>query len=249
MFDIIYSPNLLKETLVDEMFLEESIAFKDAGFNVGTYKSLPKLAVKNEFLLYRGWMLNEQEYNELEEFAHKYGYKLITSKENYYKAHYIDNWIDLVKEKTPETFIFKSPEEYKRFLSDKNDKLEFFLKDSVKSLTTKRGSIALVSEVEDVFAILSEKRGIENSYVLRKVHDFISDSEIRYFCYKGKVFSPNEYVSPLAIEISNQFPELTLFSIDIIRDSSGKEWLVEIGDGQVSDLKMWKNKKFVNIFL
>ena len=33
----------------------------------------------------------------------------------------------------------------------------------------------------------------------------------------------------------------------MIKDENGQEWLVEIGDGQVSDIKMWDYDNFVKI--
>lgn len=54
-----------------------------------------------------------------------------------------------------------------------------------------------------------------------------------------------ELVKKVMQRQSNKF----FFSIDIVEDIYGKSWLVEIGDGQVSDYVGWEVENFAKIFL
>lgn len=54
-----------------------------------------------------------------------------------------------------------------------------------------------------------------------------------------------ELVKKVMQRQSNKF----FFSIDIVEDIYGKSWLVEIGDGQVSDYVGWKVESFAKNFL
>ena len=119
----------------------------------------------------------------------------------------------------------------------------------MKSVTTKNGSVdESKSELFEVIEKIEKFKGLEGFICIREVHNFIPESEIRYFSVKGNVFSPyGENVTGMAKKIAEKFSHLPFISIDIIKDQNGKEWLVEIGDGQVSDLKMWKHENFINV--
>lgn len=241
---ILYPQDYFNKKNPDESFLDETEETKLL-FSIGTMFS--KNYQENDRVLYRGWMLNSNEYDELEDFINKNNLSLITTKEQYYSAHHMNNWYERVKDITPETLFFKDVNELVSNL-DKLDWTEYFIKDSVKSLTTTRGSIAKSKEeVVEVIREIENKKGIEGVISLRKVHNFKKESEIRYFSINGKVFSPTGILSDLAIKVAKRFSHLSFISIDIIKDEKDKEWLVEIGDGQVSDMKMWNPKDFANI--
>lgn len=148
-----------------------------------------------------------------------------------------------MKEYTPET-VFTNIKNINETLNNLNWN-EFFIKDFVKSLTTKEGSIAnSKEEVINLILKLEEKKGIIGGICLRKVINFDNNSEIRYFSMNNKILSPTGLI-PKIVEEINKKVNLPFFSIDIIKDYTGKEWLVEIGDGQVSDLKLpWTNEIF-----
>lgn len=242
MFNIIYPADYFNLKKVDEMFTEEAENFQTNGINVYVWngKEIP-----SGNYLYRGWMLTEDEYKDLELFMEKNNSKLLVSLDEYLGAHYLKNWYEKLKDLTPET-LFTDLNTINETLN-KSDWDKFFVKDYVKSLTTSNGSIA--NSKEDVLKIINEidkKKGIVGGISLRKVEDFINDSEIRYFCFNGKVLSPFGEVPDIVNEVSKRI-DLPFYSIDVIQDKKGKEWIIEIGDGQVSDLKLpWKIENFVN---
>lgn len=243
---ILYPQDYFNKKIPDESFIDETQETSKI-FSIGTMFS--RSYQENEKVLYRGWMLSSDEYDEITSFCGKNTLSLLTSKQDYYHAHYMNNWYDEVKDITPETYFFNDVEQVKNNINDLPFE-EYFIKDSVKSLTTKRGSIAHnVDEVLDILNEINSKKGIEGVIAIRKVHNFVKNSEIRYFASKGKIFSPNGIVSPLAEDVAKRFSYLNFISVDIIKDTEGKEWLVEIGDGQVSDIKMWNPADFSKMLL
>lgn len=243
--NIAYPASVLNDRKIDEMFQEEATILRENGHTCFNYFNHHE--GHGEALLYRGWMLSYSQYVALTLFAERNNFRLITSIHEYYLAHHITSWYKLVEKYTPKTFIFHNMEDLKRNIH-KTGLHQFFVKDSVKSLTTGRGSIA--KNEKEVFQIVEEIdkfKEIEGKIIVREVHNFIESSEVRYFSIKGKAYSPNGSVSKLAKKIGKIFKHLPFISIDIIKDEQDKEWLVEIGDGQVSDLKMWDGKDFAKM--
>jgi len=64
----------------------------------------------------------------------------------------------------------------------------------------------------------------------------------------GKVFSADEIIPEVVIEIA-QIIDAPFFCIDMIENDAGQLRLIEIGDGQVSDIKEWPVERFVRIFM
>lgn len=244
--NIVYPASILYNKRIDECFIEESENMKKFFhvLNLNTKISCEE----TEKLLYRGWMLSKEEYLSLHNFAEKYNYSIVTNIDEYYQSHHMHKWYDQVKEQTPKTWFFKSLLDLKNNI-DQTGLKKYFVKDNVKSLTTKNGSVA--NNKEELFEIIEKIenfKGLEGFISIREVHNFIAESEIRYFSVKGNVFSPSgEKVTGMAKEIANTFSYLPFISIDIIKDKTGREWLVEIGDGQVSDIKMWKYEDFIKV--
>lgn len=239
---VIYPSDYFNKKEVDESFKEESECFKNNGFFVTTVDS--KNIEPGDYI-YRGWMLNEDEYLDLEKILEKNNSKLITNRSDYLKAHYLKNWYYELKDFTPKTIFCNINN-----LEDTLNKLnwnQYFVKDYIKSLTTSRGSIA--KNKEEVIELINEikkNKGITGGICLREVESFNNETELRYFSFNNKIISPNGEIPEIVKEINNRI-NLQFFSIDIIKDNSNNYRLVEIGDGQVSDLKSpWKIDDFVN---
>lgn len=123
----------------------------------------------------------------------------------------------------------------------------FFIKDYVKSLKTSRGSI--VRDPSQIGAVVEELvriRGeIEGGLCVRRVEPFITDSERRHFVLDGNVFAPDaEPVPDVVREVASRIPS-PFFSVDTIRRADGVLRVVEVGDGQVSDLVGWSPLAFM----
>lgn len=252
-YTFIYPSDYFDNKVVDESHSAEFNALKKSGFKTILYtdSNRKSLRIQGDICIYRGWMLSEHEYSNLEDFINASGAKMLTSKDEYFKAHYMPNWYDVLADLTPDTFVIE-----KNKLSDIKEIAKntgwsrFFVKDYVKSLTTKEGSIAnSIDDVIDIASKIETFRTIEGGICLREVHDFVESSEIRYFVLNGKISSPQKITIPkIAKEVASRI-SLPFFSIDIIKDINNKEWLVEIGDGQVSSFKEpWDLQGIVNFF-
>jgi hypothetical protein len=127
---------------------------------------------------------------------------------------------------------------------------KFFVKDYVKSLKTATGSI--ISAPASIYPLVEEMRKfrgkIEGGICVRRF-EHLSD-ERRFFilndsiCLHPKDDNLTDYVllaNWVAERVKSPF-----FSIDIARNEEGRCRIVEIGDGQVSDLVGWGVERFVN---
>lgn len=243
--DELYDTNKPDEIFSDEYKAAKSLGVMCSLLQYGELefkKFIARPKISGE-VIYRGWMLDEAEYNLLYKLSSN---SLINTPEQYLNCHHLPNWYYLVKEFTAETVICDVADIESGLTGFNFNK--FFIKDYVKSLTTSRGSVATnITEIHDVINAMIKVRNIEGGICIRKFEDYILDTEERYFVFKSNVFSRNniipEMVNMIASRIDSQF-----FSIDVITDIKGDLRLVEIGDGQVSDLKKWTPTQFVKIF-
>jgi hypothetical protein len=128
----------------------------------------------------------------------------------------------------------------------------FFIKNYVKSLKTSIGStIEKPSDIKTVVDEMQKFSGtIEGGVCVRRVEDFISDSERRYFVINGRVFAANsEKKIPTIVEECAKRINSKFFSVDVVERRDGVKRIVEIGDGQVSDLVGWTTERFAEIWL
>lgn len=237
--NILYPTSLLNINKIDEMFQEEANALSPHFF----CSVSKKLKLSTEKLLYRGWMLTEKEYYELENSL-----PFIIPFSEYESNHYFLGWYETIKDLTIESIVCQDKlDAVKKF--KESGWSACFVKDAVKSLTTSRGSVVKnENELKDVLEEIERIRGIERYIVLRKVVNLQEEKEIRYFCVRGKVFSPlNVEIDPVVLTCGEKLKSRTFCSIDATQDETGKTIIVEVGDGQVSDLKMWSTSNFVKV--
>ncbi len=243
----------------DEMFADQIDAIERLGFDtsvcsleaLGTGRSTirPRPAT-GATVVYRGWMLSPDDYSALVELIESGGAKPLVGVEAYLAAHHLPRWYPLIDELTPETHVFSEDadmeSELRRLGWDR-----FFIKDYVKSLKTSGGSmIDDPALIQTVLAEMREYRGeIEGGVCVRRVEDLDSESEVRYFVIRGEAHGPDptaavpEIVTSCAGRIPSPF-----FSVDVARRGDGELRIVEIGDGQVSDLVGWTANRFAGLW-
>jgi len=241
----------------DEMYQAEFEAFKAAGVPVSTIdvdniskSNINPALSEGEKVVYRGWMLNEPNYRALVSRIRGSKAEPLTDTITYLSAHHLPNWYPLLKEFTPETVVFPPNADLESELKSLGWDA-FFVKDNVKSLKTSIGSI--IQKPEDIRTVITEMekyRGeIEGNLCIRQVEDFIPESEQRYFVVLGRAFAsePSKTLPTIVLKCA-EIVNSPFFSIDIIRRSDGVQRIVEIGDGQVSDIVGWSPKRFVEIW-
>lgn len=237
---------------VDDSYSEEYNLLKKAGFKIylididqlDSSKIFPQY--EGEDLLYRGWMLTQNNYEKLNQ---RFNDNLLVKPKDYLYSHHIINWYEEIKEDTFLTHFTDLDNGADLFKNLNWDKA--FVKDYVKSIKTGKGSI--VDSVEDIQRLkedmLKYKGFIEGGLVFRKVENFDKDSETRFFILNGIVNSPKEVptdMRDLAEKISKQHNAF-FYTVDIIKQEEIYK-VIEIGDGQVSDMVGWNPEDFVNIF-
>ena len=201
-------------------------------------------------VVYRGWMLNATEYATLVAAITAAGGTALTSPEAYLAAHHLPNWYPLLAEFTPETRVYPEdadlPAEMRALGWE-----AYFLNDFVKSLKTSPGPIA--ARPEDALVIVAamrEFRGeIEGGLCVRRVESFVPGSEVRYFVRGGTPFAacPDEPIPDVVRVAAARVPS-AFFSVDVARRTEGVLRIIEVGDGQVSDLVGWPPHAFVAVF-
>jgi hypothetical protein len=123
-----------------------------------------------------------------------------------------------------------------------------FLKDYVKSLSTDGGSVVRdLSTIPAVIAKMLKYRGqIEGGLCARRLEDYDSSSERRYFVWRGQAHSDTGEVPHFVAEAASRVLS-PFFSVDVARRSDGVLRVIELGDGQVSDRKHWDCHNFIRM--
>ncbi|HEX7816562.1 ATP-grasp domain-containing protein [Dyella sp.] len=244
---------------VDPDFADQYAAFKAAGHtvylidtdNLQGAKTFPVLADDGEPLIYRGWMLAEEEYTQLQRAL---GGRLVTTLDAYLSSHHLPRWYPaLVGLTLPATWVEEPAAiEHLRELQA-GGMQRVFVKDYVKSVKTGQGSG--VSCEEDLRRVLDDIRTykgfIEGGVVFRPWTELDESREIRFFVYGGTVHAPHSGIPEQAIKLARQAAlrhDASFYTIDVMPEALGSYKVVEIGDGQVSEPRGWDLDRFAAIF-
>ncbi|MGO2155543.1 MAG: ATP-grasp domain-containing protein [Serratia proteamaculans] len=254
---IIYPDDYSNLHKPDEAFEQEYLCARDSGIHCLLLASEAAAMGKYQFsgpiepyapVIWRGWMLTADEYRQLHGTVTAQGGEMLESPEDYICNHHITGWYERCQAYTPETVITTHDADFES-LTRQLQWPAYFVKDYVKSLTTSRGSIARnAEEITEILRLIVQFRGhIEGGVSLRRVEEFVNNSERRYFVLNGRVFSSDEQVPEFVNEVA-RCVDTPFYSIDVVENSVGELRLVEIGDGQVSDIKEWAVEKLVAAF-
>jgi hypothetical protein len=253
---VIYPCDPLNPKTCDEYYTAELAAMDAAGFNAsvfsfeefqaGSFRVFP-VPPANSTILYRGWMLSSIEYGNFTSAVSQTGGHLLTDAQTYLLTHYLPNWYSLIPKLTPETRIFPADADLAVELRSLGWN-KYFIKDYVKSLKTSTGSI--ISTPEQAATVISEMRQfrgtIEGGFCVRQVENFLPETEKRYFVLNSVPCSMSSEIPPIVKECARRIRS-PFFSVDVIQREDGVLRIVEIGDGQVSDLVGWTPARFAEI--
>lgn len=252
----LFPSDFFQKSKPDEMFQDQFEAFVRAGHSCFVTNVeeggpvYPRVPFPGEHaLLYRGFMLTPDAYRALFQRLQTAGASPLTSPEEYRLCHHIPNWYRLIEAYTPETIICKDTTEAIEAIQ-KLDWDGFFIKDYVKSLKTSVGS--LITDAQQIPLVISEMekyRGtIEGGICIRKAEQWNPGTETRAFIYKHRAFLPGDAEFPVELSPVLDAIQAPFYSLDFVTDVNGRFRIVEIGDGQVSDLVGWSTAEFVRIF-
>jgi hypothetical protein len=254
---VVYPSNPLRPKQPDEQFAAEVDAVRAVGFEVsvfsmedfqsGEFRLVPALPTGVE-VLYRGWMMPAAEYRSfISNLAEVANARPVTSLESYLSSHHLPNWYPLISDLTPETRVFPPDSDLESELRGLSWP-EFFIKDYVKSLKTAVGSrISKPEQVSVVVADMRRFRGtIEGGFCVRRVEDFVPDTERRYFILDGVPHAASGQVPSIILECIKRL-QSRFYSVDVVQRTDGQFRIVEVGDGQVSDLVGWNPGRFASM--
>jgi hypothetical protein len=253
---LLYPSHPLKTTQPDEQFAEEQMLVRDAGFEVsffslekfqtGEFRAIPPFPA-DEIVLYRGWMLSASEYKALEQELTNLRARPLISTDEYLTSHYLPNWYSHIEDLTPETRIYPPDCDLEAELRALNWPA-YFIKDFVKSLKTSVGS--RISKPEEVSALISEMRRfrgtVEGGFCVRRVEEFLPGTECRYFVIEGNPYAESGAIPEIVLECAKRLKN-RFYSVDVVQRADGQERIVEVGDGQVSDLVGWTPARFASM--
>ena len=255
---ILFPHSPLDRRAPDELCAEQYEVLGEAGASVSLFSfeklqagASLELSLPPSGILYRGWMLTREEYERLSRAVEEQGARMEVRLDQYLCSHHLPNWYPRILEFTAETVIMAPADATPASVMNLGwDGV--FLKDYVKSLKTSLGSrITDPALLPAVVGEMQRFRGqIEGGLCLRRIENFKAGSEVRYFVIKGQPFAPLSstpipaMVRKIAERILSPF-----FSIDVAERNDGVLRVVEIGDGQVSDLVGWEAGRFAEVLM
>ena len=172
---------------------------------------------------------------------------MLASPEQYERCHHLPRWYPQLREFTPETCFFQESDD----VAGRSRERSWdgcFLKDYVKSLAIEDGSMVRdLDRIPEVLAKMKAYRGeIEGGLCARRIEDFMSETEERYFVFKSRPFcrcgSVPDVVRTAAERIDSPF-----FTVDTIQRRDAITRIIELGDGQVSDRKKWTVSQLLDV--
>jgi hypothetical protein len=252
----LYPSDPLRTKRCDEFYAAEFTAVEAAGFNAsvfsfeefqaGSFRAFPTIPA-SAIVIYRGWMMSSAEYESFASVISQSGGHLLTDAKTYLSTHHLPNWYPLISEFTPETRFFSANADLATGLRSLGWN-EYFIKDYVKSLKTSIGS--RISTPEQAAMVVSEMRQfrgiIEGGFCVRRVESFLPETERRYFVLNSVACSTGSEIASIVLECSRRI-QSPFFSVDVIQRMDGVLRIVEVGDGQVSDLVGWSPARFAEI--
>jgi len=255
----------LRPARPDEHFAAEARAARDAGVVVAVVdhdvlarggdvdRAVAKVPVDDD-AVYRGWMLRSEHYAGLVEALARRGVAVRTDAERYRRAHELPGWYEALAGVTPES-VWTVGAERAEFDAARSalGAGAAVLRDYTKSMKHHWHEAALLPDLADAeasWAVASrflELRDDEftGGFVLRRFERFTS-AEVRTWWVDGRCVlvgphpdTPHDVVgdpdltavAPLVAGLG-----LPFVTVDLVERSDGVWRVVELGDGQVSDL-------------
>jgi hypothetical protein len=253
---LLYPSDPFDKAVADGVFVEEFDAvraidipcslFSFGDFESGEFRPRPALGAGEE-VLYRGWMLTLDGYSRLHAAIARKGGSPTTDPDQYRRCHYLPGWYSLCEDLTPETVFLQRDVDFVAALAGKSWPA-YFVKDYVKSLTTRRGSVANTpAEISEVVSLIEKYRGsVEGGVCVRKFEHLLPETEERYFVLKGRAYGRRDSVPKVVSLVADRI-DSPFFSVDVASSEDGEFRLIELGDGQVSARKEWPAEQFASM--
>ncbi len=249
-------PDGLEPRQVDEVFRPQADVLRERGYDVtlvrddvfcngNGLRGIPQDAI----VVYRGWMVKVDEYRRLDDAVRLCGARLLTEPDVYALTHHLPNWYESLAEFTAGTVVIRGADD----LVSTMEQLgwgEYFLKDYVKSLKVAGGSIVRTAAEASgwVKSMLEYREELEGGICVRRVESFVPESERRYFVLNGVPYAPDDEAIPAPVYAAAERIASRFFAVDMATTTDHRRRIVELGDGQVSDVVGWTAERFAAIW-
>jgi hypothetical protein len=197
-----------------------------------TLAAAPSTAIQPQQVVYRGWMLTAAEYDQLARLL-----PLVVSPAEYLSSHQATGWYEAVATYTFPNCFLTEP-----VALDFAAGRRYFVKGLVKSF----GEDSVLTSQQQLVGIWQQQElPASTTLFVRDYVDLKPASERRFFVVRGQVLGAAGAVLPEALlaAVAALQPRL-FYSLDVAETLTGQPVLVEVGDGQVSDLKEWSVAEF-----
>ena len=262
MLHFIFPSDPLERKIIDSHFAPQATAlnrYLSSFYSVETgrfWGDCTANGFDDAVVVYRGWMLDEAEYRTLANRVKKLGGRMFIDPVQYIRCHHLPCWYPLIAEFTPDTVVFPDfcfTPQFNLVLALQALGWEhYFIKDYVKSLKLENHpSVTTPQDVLTLLDAMTKFRGkLEGGICVRRVEKLTNEQ--RFFIVQGEVYgmgmakdaTVSDTLEAVRTRIASPF-----YSVDIALRDDGESRVVEIGDGQVSDLVGdWTPEAFANIW-
>lgn len=266
---IAYPASLLRNVRVDEFFEDEykqtSNVFDTTLIDQNTFRiTKNKQLIDGEIVLYRGWIVTQEQYDLINDEVQRFGGTLAVSPEEYGFTQFNrdgfgrNGWTDVFNEFTPKTIRIDYDQEIN--LDDVSSRLTFplIVKGSSKSVKDDWENSMFIKDVGDFDRVLGNykdyvSKSEDDMIMLREFENFVPDQEYRLWFYKGELHRAeihplfngeyNQSVIDEASDIINAVKKFTIdnnvqfMTVDIVKDTQGRVRIIECGSGMVSSIR------------
>lgn len=229
-------PSIPYQRAIDPMWQEEMDIARSCGYQVCLFDSeQEKLYQKPDAqypTLYRGWMLSAVEYQQLTNMT-----PLLVSLSLYLASHQANGWYDSITAQTPLSNIIAASAAETAVSSLLARDGQCF----VKGLSKSFGSESIIGSRSGLDGLL-QKHEVEATDLLF-VREFVklsSRPEQRFFVVRDEAFGAGEIVFPEALQPALEaLKSRWFYTVDVAYTLADQPIIIEVGDGQVSDIKEW----------
>lgn len=252
MVQVLFPASMLNERKVDEHFVDQYTLVRDCGMTASLYDGISFRGLNNyDPVLYRGWIMRPEEYGQMEVGLRLDARSLITDAACYNRGQFVKGWYESFVDLTPKTLFF-APDVSDDELLSIEEKGAFIIKDSSKSFKHYWEQACYAPSVADLPGVVQGFRELSEGDVLQYlvVREFEewSPGETRLWWVDGRLavatahpdtphvvkgFTPEEIEQVQFAVASLKCPFVTT---DVVRAVNGSIRVVEVGDGQVSDI-------------
>jgi hypothetical protein len=222
------------------------------------FRKIPKTETPT-MLLYRGWMLSDTHYAQMETALNSKGYQLFNSINDYTEAHYLPNAYPKIADHTARTAWVAGnslEDAWQLYQNQGFCEKDAIIKDYVKSAKYRWREACYIpahcsyEDFAQTFAAFLYERGplFEKGIVLREFLPLLSKGEDMrgmpiheeyrlFFCHQQLLIPFPEPLPKWILDVTKRF-QSPFISIDIARGEYDHWWILEAGDGGVSGLDL-----------